>query len=243
VADKAISVSNVVNGTTRLQPVDLLTGQAAGALAALAVRQGREPRAVPVRDVQRTLLEAGAFLLPYLDVPPEHPQFARIQRVGATGILKGKGVPHQWANQTWFYPDFPIDAATLAQGLAEFEKVEGPAANGRPLTVGEAVAMVTDYPLGGALGETVRLGGDWYQVVGVLEGRASPLGAWGCHPRPRPQPLGARPPSLPSTAAPTAGRPASTRSSSVSRRPRRWCPPPALPWPSSGGRRAWSRSR
>ena len=26
------------------------------------------------------------------------------------------------------------------------------------------------------LGETVRLGGDWYQVVGVLEGRASPRG-------------------------------------------------------------------
>ena len=70
VADKAISVSNVANGTTRLQPVVLLTGQAAGALAALAVRQGREPRAVPVRDVQRALLAAGAFLLPYLDVPP-----------------------------------------------------------------------------------------------------------------------------------------------------------------------------
>ena len=145
VADKAISVSNVANGTTRLQPVVLLTGQAAGALAALAVRQGREPRAVPVRDVQRALLEARAFLLPYLDVPPDHPQFARIQRVGATGILKGKGVPHQWANQTWFYPDFPIDAATLAKGLAEFEKVEGPPADGRPLTVGEALTMLTDY--------------------------------------------------------------------------------------------------
>ncbi len=145
VADKAISVSNVANGTTRLQPVVLLTGQAAGALAALAARDGREPRAVPVREVQRALLEAGAFLLPYLDVPPDHPQFARIQRVGATGILKGKGVPHQWANQTWFYPDFPIDAATLQEGLTEFEKVDGPTADGRPLTVGEAVAMLTDY--------------------------------------------------------------------------------------------------
>jgi hypothetical protein len=145
VADKAISVSNVANGTTRLQPVVLLTGQAAGALAALAARQGREPRAVPVRDVQRTLVEARAFLLPYIDVPPDHPQFARIQRVGATGILKGKGVPYQWANQTWFYPDFPIDAATLAQGLAEFEKVEGPPADGRPLAVGDALKMLSDY--------------------------------------------------------------------------------------------------
>jgi hypothetical protein len=145
VADKAISVSNVANGTTRLQPVVLLTGQAAGALAALAARRGLEPRAVPVRDVQRALLDAGAFLLPYLDVPPDHPQFARIQRVGATGILKGRGLAHQWANQTWFYPDFPIDAATLAQGLAEFEKVESPAADGRPLTVADAIEVLTDY--------------------------------------------------------------------------------------------------
>ena len=145
VADKAISVSNVANGTTRLQPVVLLTGQAAGTLAALAARQGREPRGVPVRDVQRALLETGAFLLPYLDVLPDHPHFARIQRVGATGILKGKGVPHQWANQTWFYPDFPIDAATLQEGLTEFERVDGPKADGRPLTVGEAVTLLTDY--------------------------------------------------------------------------------------------------
>ena len=145
VADKAISVSNVANGTTRLQPVVLLTGQGAGALAALAVRQGREPRAVPVRDVQRALLDAGAFLLPYLDVPPDHPQFARIQRVGVTGILKGRGLPHQWANQTWFYPGFPIDAATLQKGLLEFEPVTVPPADGRPVTIGEAVAMVTEY--------------------------------------------------------------------------------------------------
>lgn len=145
VADKAISVSSVANGTTRLQPVVLLTGQAAGALAALAARDGREPRAVPVREVQRALLAAGAFLLPYLDVPPSHPQFARIQRVGATGILKGKGLPHLWANQTWFYPDVPIDAATLQKGLLEFEPANVPPADGRPLTVGEAVAMVTDY--------------------------------------------------------------------------------------------------
>jgi putative ABC transport system permease protein len=32
------------------------------------------------------------------------------------------------------------------------------------------------FPLGSPLGESVRLGGDWFQVVGVLEGRASPRG-------------------------------------------------------------------
>ncbi len=32
------------------------------------------------------------------------------------------------------------------------------------------------FPLGSPLGEMVRIGGDWYQVVGVLEGRTSPRG-------------------------------------------------------------------
>ena len=145
VADKAISVSNVANGTTRLQPVVLLTGQAAGALAALAARDGREPRAVPVRDVQRALLDAGAFLLPYLDVPPDRPAVRPHPARRRDRHPEGSGLPHQWANQTWFYPGFPIDAATLQKGLLEFEPVAVPPADGRPLTVGEAVAMVTDY--------------------------------------------------------------------------------------------------
>ena len=32
------------------------------------------------------------------------------------------------------------------------------------------------FPLGSPLGEMVRIGGDWYQVIGVLEGRTSPRG-------------------------------------------------------------------
>ena len=32
------------------------------------------------------------------------------------------------------------------------------------------------FPLGSPLGEMVRVGGDWYQVIGVLEGRTSPRG-------------------------------------------------------------------
>ena len=44
VAEKSISVSHVVNGATRLQPSVLLIGQAAGAAAALSVREGVAPR-------------------------------------------------------------------------------------------------------------------------------------------------------------------------------------------------------
>ena len=41
VAEKSISVSNIINGTTRLQPMVMQIGQAAGALAALAVKEGK----------------------------------------------------------------------------------------------------------------------------------------------------------------------------------------------------------
>ncbi len=120
VAEKSISVSNVVNGTTRLQPVVLGIGQAAGTLAALSVRQQRLPQQVPVRDVQTALLASGGYLMPFLDVPPKDPYFGAIQRVGATGLLRGTGVPYQWANQMWFYPHHLLSEHTLAQGLRSF---------------------------------------------------------------------------------------------------------------------------
>ena len=120
VAEKGISVSNVVNGTTRLQPCVMLTGQAAGVLASLSAKQHTAPAQVTVRSVQKALMQSGAWLMPYLDVPADRPQFAAIQRIGATGILKGKGIPYKWANQTWFYPDSTVSETTLVDGLATY---------------------------------------------------------------------------------------------------------------------------
>ena len=57
-AEKNISVSRTVNGATRLQPVTMLTGQAAGALAALAVKQKKQPREISVKELQKTLISA-----------------------------------------------------------------------------------------------------------------------------------------------------------------------------------------
>ena len=120
VAEKSISVSNIVNGATRLQPVVLGIGQAAGALAALAARYGVTPAQVPVREVQTELLRSGAFLQPYLDVPPDDPDFAAVQRIGSTGILRGTGVNYKWANQRWFYPERPLSEYELLTGLQSF---------------------------------------------------------------------------------------------------------------------------
>ncbi len=102
VAEKSISVTNLVNGATRLQPVVLQIGQAAGALAALAAREGTRISDIPVRDVQNALLDAGGYLLPYLDVPSGHEWFKSLQRIGSTGIMRGVGKSSGWSNQTLF---------------------------------------------------------------------------------------------------------------------------------------------
>jgi hypothetical protein len=141
VAEKGISVSNVANGTTRLQPVVMLTGQAAGVLAALSSQRDAAPKAVPVRTVQETLLKAKAFIMPYLDVKPESPHFEAVQKVGATGLLRGKGIPYQWANQTWFYPDSVVSTASLKNDVSEFSKGLKMQFKSDALTVEEAVRL------------------------------------------------------------------------------------------------------
>jgi hypothetical protein len=70
-AEKNLSQSRIANGATRLQPVTMLTGQAAGTIAALAVKQGIPPRALDPIHVQQTLLESGCTLIQrwHADVP------------------------------------------------------------------------------------------------------------------------------------------------------------------------------
>lgn len=138
-AEKAISVTNVVNGTTRLQPVVMLTGQAAGVLAALTVMQGKTPQKIPVRDVQSALLAQGAYLMPYFDVKPSDSHFASIQRIGSTGLLRGKGEPYLWANRTWFYPDSTVKAADLLVSIDAGLLENKPAFKGNALTIQEAI--------------------------------------------------------------------------------------------------------
>ena len=136
VAEKSISVTNIVNGATRLQPVVLQLGQAAGALAGVCIRQGIMPGQAGVRDVQRALLDANAYLMPFIDVPPADRHFKAVQRIGATGMLQGTGVPYKWANQTWFYPERPVSEYELATGLKAYYPTLGNLpASGKPLTV------------------------------------------------------------------------------------------------------------
>lgn len=143
VAEKSIAVSNIVAGATRLQPVVLGIGQAAGALAATSILENKEIKDLDIRHIQTKLLDANAYLMPYIDVKPTDLYFKAVQKIGATGILKGKGNPYKWANQTWFYPNHSISEYDLVQGLKTYYPVmENYQGSGTDLTIKEFAKML-----------------------------------------------------------------------------------------------------
>ena len=77
--EKNSSVTHISNGCTRLQPIVMSVGQAAGAAAAQAAEKGIEPREIDTARLQRELLAEGCVLTPLRDVDAQHPHFAAIQ--------------------------------------------------------------------------------------------------------------------------------------------------------------------
>ena len=62
VAGRCISGTHEAHSSYRVMPIVMATGQAAGVCAAIASREGKTPREVAVRAVQRELLRQGASL-------------------------------------------------------------------------------------------------------------------------------------------------------------------------------------
>ena len=120
VAEKSISVSNLVNGTTRLQPVVLQIGQIAGLIGSESIKQNKKPSELNIRHIQSLILENGGYIQPYLDVEKTHPHFKAFQRIGSTGILRGKGINVGWSNQSWFYPENEVDLELFLNDLSPF---------------------------------------------------------------------------------------------------------------------------
>lgn len=142
VAEKSISVSNLLNGSTRLQPVVLQIGQAAGALAVMALKNKKPIAQTSVRRVQQSLLDAGGYLMPYLDLPKTDVHFKAVQRIGTTGILKGEGKNVGWSNETWFNADKHVNVAELKKDLKDFEPAFTWKINSDELSVNEAADLV-----------------------------------------------------------------------------------------------------
>lgn len=83
VCEKNISVSHIANGATRLQPVVMGIGQAAGMAAALCISLDCQPRNLPVRDLQFALLQdqrSPTAIIPLFNLPFNHPEWLHWQR-------------------------------------------------------------------------------------------------------------------------------------------------------------------
>ena len=161
VAEKSISVSNLMNGSTRLQPVVMQLGQASGALAALAVIEDKSVKKIGVRQVQEELLESGCYIMPYLDLKPSDRHFKALQRIGATGILRGEGRNVGWSNETWFRGGDPLKGEEIClDGLMPgFRMTPG------EVTVGTMIQMIR------GMGGTIPSGQEsqWWEKLGLLE--------------------------------------------------------------------------
>lgn len=119
IAEKSISVSNIVNGTTRLQPCVMQIGQASGILAALSIKENVAIKDIPIRKLQNILLDANGYIMPYKDVTQKDSYFKSVQKIGATGLIRGKGVSEGWANATYFQPNEQVEMSVFLQKWGE----------------------------------------------------------------------------------------------------------------------------
>ena len=100
-AEKNLSMSRLSSGALRLQPICMMTGQASGALAALAVKQGLPPREVKAFYVQKALLDSGVrlSLCSYADVPARHEYFGSIQLASIYRLIEPRTYPNIQSGQ------------------------------------------------------------------------------------------------------------------------------------------------
>ena len=148
VAEKSISVSNLVNGTTRLQPVVLQVGQIAGLIASESIKNNISTNEIDTRDIQTKILNNGGYIQPYLDVEKNHPFFKAYQRIGSTGILRATGLNIGWSNQTWFYPEKSIDLDQLLKDLGNYYDLnKNPLSDLRTKTIFKWISLVQNQEI------------------------------------------------------------------------------------------------
>ncbi len=120
-AEKNLSMSRLVSGALRLQPITMMTGQAAGALAAIAVSRNIQPRYVKAIHVQSALLEAGVnlSLCMYSDVPPENKHYRNVQLANLYGLLEPEKLPEMVSYDVGYDIAFVLDNPEVAKEIAE----------------------------------------------------------------------------------------------------------------------------
>lgn len=116
-AEKNLSMSRLAQGALRLQPITMMTGQAAGALAAVSVKMKKQPREIHPLIVQWELLNSGVnlSLCNYKDVPETHSLNKSIQISNLYGLIAPKEYPHSTAFNLSFLDD-PVWEMAIIRG-------------------------------------------------------------------------------------------------------------------------------
>ncbi len=91
-AEKNISVTRITNGSTRLQPITMMIGQASGTMAYFAHENSISPSQVNPLDIQKKLLDDGFTLFPYSDMNQSSQYFKDMQMMSARGIMNGYNI-------------------------------------------------------------------------------------------------------------------------------------------------------
>ena len=120
-AEKNLSMSRLVSGALRLQPITMMTGQAAGALAAVSVKKNIQPRSVKAIHVQSALLKSGVnlSLCMYSDVQPGSRHYADIQLANLYRLLSPKGYPDMVSYDVGYDITFSLDNPEVAKRISE----------------------------------------------------------------------------------------------------------------------------
>lgn len=120
-AEKNLSMSRLVAGALRLQPITMMTGQAAGALAAISVSRNIQPRFVKAVHVQEALIDSGVnlSLCSYSDVPAENKYYKAVQIANMYKLLEPEKYPDTVSYDVGYDITFALDNPELVKEIAE----------------------------------------------------------------------------------------------------------------------------
>jgi len=119
VAEKAMSVTHLVNASTMYPSVQMTIGQGIGSIAAYCAFFKTTTKSVKIRLIQNEILTYHGYLMPFLDVKQSDPQFIAIQKLGVTGLLQGVQKPNGNAALVFFLPDSVVQTAEIKPVLSE----------------------------------------------------------------------------------------------------------------------------
>jgi len=119
VAEKAMSVTHLVNASTMYPSVQMTIGQGIGSIAAYCAFFKTTTKSVKIRLIQNEILTYHGYLMPFLDVKQSDPQFIPIQKLGVTGLLQGVQKPNGNAARVFFLPDSVVQTAEIKPVLSE----------------------------------------------------------------------------------------------------------------------------